>query len=59
MNFGLHYFNNNVTDQTALQNELYHECTRIGQLEGQAAGAQCHTMVQTNIAKIYTVRLSA
>jgi hypothetical protein len=54
MNFALHHFHDNITDQAALQDELFAECRRIANLEGQAQAQHCHDIVQNNIAKIFS-----
>jgi len=53
MNFALHHFHDNITDQMALQTELFNECRRIANIEGQAQAQHCHDIVQNNIDKIF------
>ncbi|CAJ0586788.1 unnamed protein product, partial [Mesorhabditis spiculigera] len=48
-----HHFHNNITDKTALKQELLVECQWLGRREGQQAAAHCTDVVNKQIDKIF------
>jgi hypothetical protein len=53
MHIALHHFNDNITDQNALQRQLFEECQRLQQFEGPAAANYCRNFVRDHINDIY------
>uniref|UniRef100_A0A7I4Y1M9 Saposin type B domain containing protein n=2 Tax=Haemonchus contortus TaxID=6289 RepID=A0A7I4Y1M9_HAECO len=49
-----HHFNNNVTNEKALQQELLNECKHLPPQEGASAEQTCIDMVNKNIDKIFS-----
>ncbi|ETN71008.1 hypothetical protein RB195_017106 [Necator americanus] len=49
-----HHFNNNVTNEKALQQELLKECQHLPPNEGTSAEKTCIDMVNNNIDKIFS-----
>jgi len=55
MYLALHHFNNNITNEVALQHQLLTECAQLADFEGTAVAVHCTSIVNNNIHRIFHV----